>query len=204
MKRRVWSLCFAAAALAACDVGEEAGVATGENPDRTGYEQMAVAADTSEGYEQGNIPAPVTPVQSGGTVGAPLTATGNLVGIEPNAPPGSIVVSEAGQGTQVSVKIDRYSPGSKLQVSFARGLCRQPGDVVHTVDQLLTISNEGFATLVQQIPVPTRGLLDGRHSVRVSTPGQGAPEFVLACANLPRAPLNPNQVADPAFPERQQ
>lgn len=191
-----WMCIFAVAALAACDAGED--------PNHTGYEQMAIAADTSEGYEEGNIPTPVTPVQSGGTLNAPLTATGNLVGIDPNAPPGSIVVSEAGQGTQVSVKIDRYAPGSKLQVSFARGLCSQPGDVVHTVNELLTINNEGFATLIQQIPVPTRGLLDGRHSVRVSTPGQGAPEFVLACANLPPAPLNPNQTADPAFPERQQ
>jgi hypothetical protein len=164
---------------------------------------MAVAADTSEGYEEGAIPVPVEPVQSGGTVRGPLTATGNLVGIDENAPPGSIVVSEAGQGTRVSVKIDRYAPGSELQVSFARGMCSEPGDVVHTVDPLLTIGANGFATLIQQIPLPTRALLDGRHSVRVSTPGQNAPEFVLACANLPQAPLTPDQPGTPAFPERQ-
>lgn len=164
-----------------------------EGQEQTPAEQLSTTADTSEGFQSG-APAPVTPVQGaeGNTTtttteqGA-LTATGNLAGAGSNAPVGSVTLTESGPGsTQVRVKIDRYTPGSRLQASLVAGSCQQPGGTVATVGQPFEVEREGFATLVASVPQPTRALLDGRHSVRVASPGgAGGQQPVLACADLP-------------------
>jgi hypothetical protein len=182
--------------LLVCSLGV-AGCGDDEVEDRTPYERLAVTADTAEGYEEGGVPAPVTPVQgpegpADVTVGGPLTATGELRGVAGNAPPGSVTVTEYGQGTRVQVAIHRYTEGTELQASIVAGSCELPGEVVRTIPDILTIGTGGVATLVTQVPIPTRTLLNGRHSIRVTNPGAtppaaNTPEIVLACANLPAA-----------------
>lgn len=183
--------------LAACG-GEEQPASTGDE-NLTGNEELTVAADTSSAYGSAAA-APVTPVQSGDNVDGPLTATGNLQPIAERFPPGSVTVTQADGGTRVLVKIDRYQPGTELAVSFVTGGCQEQGNVVHTVDKTMQVGTEGFATLDATAPVPTATLLDGRHSVRVHSPGSGPPQMVFACANLPAVTPNPGTAPVPNLP----
>lgn len=192
--RRIGMLGLAAWALLAAGCAEEPRTPALDDEgaeDPTPYERLETTADTSEGYESEGA-APVTPVQgpegpADVTVGGPLTATGNLRGIARNAPPGSVTISEQGAGTRVSVKIDRYTPGTTLVASLVQGTCQRPGEVVARVGEPFSIGTAGYATLTADVPIPARTVLNGRHSLRINTPGQGAPEMVLACAELPAA-----------------
>lgn len=191
--RRIRTMGVAAAALLlwGCGSDEMREDVTGEeSAGQAPYEELAIAADTAEGYEDRSA-APVTPVQgpqgpADATVNAPLTATGNLRGIAENFPPGTITVTDAGAGTQVLVAIDRYTPGTTLVATLTRGSCADAGQTVTRIGEPFTISDRGFATLDATIGVPARTILDGRHSIRINTPGRGAPEIVLACAEMPR------------------
>lgn len=179
---------------------QEEGQEVGIDPDvedRTPYEELYTTADTAEGYESRNVPAPVTPVQgpegqANVSVGGPLTATGQLRGVAGNDSPGSVTVSEYGQGTRVQVAINRYTEGTRLQAALVSGSCEQPGQVLRAIPAVIEIGAGGVGTLVTQVPIPTRTLLDGRHSIRVTNPGAtpptaNTPEMVFACANLPQA-----------------
>lgn len=183
--------------LAACG-GDDDLASTGDE-NLTGNEQLTVAADTSTAYGT-DAAAPVTPVQSGDNVDGQLTATGNLQPIAEQAPPGSVTVTEVAGGTRVLVKIDKYQPGTELAVSFATGGCQEQGSVVHTVDETIQVGTQGFATLDATTPVPTATLLNGRHSVRVHSPGSGPPQMVFACAELPASTPNPGTAPVPDLP----
>lgn len=179
--------------LGACDAGDEA-VVDEATEDRTGYEQLGTVADTSTGYET-NLAAPVTIVQGGGTVNAgaeaaPITAAGNLRGIAPGAPPGSISVTEQGPGVLFSIKIDRYTAGTPLQAFLVQGGCEGPADPAQAIGEPFEVSEAGFATQEARLDVPARTVFDGRHAVRITNPGDpnSAPTIVLACAELPPAP----------------
>jgi hypothetical protein len=174
-----------------------------EEENRTGYEELNVTADTSEAYEE-EIAAPVTTTQSGLTVEGPLTATGQLEGIAEGAPPGAVTVTEYGEGTTVLIKIDRYTSGTELVASLVEGPCQRPGDIVAPLGEPFEIGPEGFATYTTQVSIPTLTFLDGEHSIRINTPGQGAPEFTLACAELPQAPLNELQRQIPGTQEEEE
>jgi hypothetical protein len=156
---------------------------TGQEAAETPGQELSVTADTSAGFQDSAIPSPVTPVQ--GAEGAPLTATGELRGTGTNAPPGSVTVTEAGAGgTQVLLKIDHYTPGTRLAATLNQGSCEQPGTVVAPIGEPFEVDPSGFATLQASVSQPTASLLDGRHSVHVTTVG-AEPESVLACAELP-------------------
>lgn len=187
MKRsRTVRLLAASLFLGACSTEDV--VVDEEVQNRTPYEQLAVTADTSEGFEEG-APVPVTPVQGGRTVGGPdgpLTATGTFRGLaEGSYPPGSVVVTEEGTGTQVSVKIDRYEPGTELEVSIVRGGCQLPGTEVVSLG-MVEVGPAGFATEIFHADIPTQTVISEAYSIRLNTPGgEHAPEFVLACADMP-------------------
>lgn len=152
--------------------------------DRTPYEQLENTADTAEAYG-GTDAAPVTPVQGGETVGGPLTMTGQFEAIAQGAPPGSVTLTEAGEGTRVLVQINRYTAGTTLAATLTEGTCGSRGEVVQRIGEPFTVSEQGIATLDARIPLRTQNLLAGVYSVRLNTPGRGAPEMVLACADLP-------------------
>lgn len=171
--------------LLGCGDGNEP--AGNRSEDLTANEELTVAADTSQAYGTTGA-APVVPVQGGNNVDGPLTATGNLDPIAEQLPPGSVTITQVQGGTKLLVKIDKYQPGTELAVSFVAGGCGAQGDVVHTVAETMQVGTEGFATLETDTPVPTTTLMDGRHSVRVHSPGSGPPQMVFACANLPAAP----------------
>jgi hypothetical protein len=155
----------------------------GQEADQTPGEQLSVAADTSVGFQDSAVASPVTPVQGG--EGAPLTATGELRGAGTDAPPGSVTVTEAGAGgTQVLLKIDHYTPGTRLAATVNQGSCEQPGTVVAPIGEPFEVGANGFATHQASATRSTASLLDGRHSVHVTTVG-GEPASVLACAELP-------------------
>lgn len=175
-----WLVTLGSVAVVGCaDIGED-------EPERTPYEQLDLAADTAEGYES-DAAAPVVPVQGGRTEGGPLTATGNFRGIAEDAPPGTVTVTEEGDATRVLVSITRYTPGTELEAEIVQGDCQQPGDVVAQVGEPFTIGQDGIATYNAIVPIPTARLLNGAHSIRVTNPGQGPPQIVLACADLPAA-----------------
>lgn len=183
----VLTLTAAAVLIAGCG-REEAGL-EGEG-DRTAYEDLATAADTSEGFE-GSGAAPVVPVQGATgpgevTPGGALTATGNLQGIAEGAPPGAVTVTESNGGTTVLIDITRYTAGTELAASLVRGSCNEAGVPVTRIGQPFTIQQSGIGRLQATIETSTRQLLDGRHSIRVHTPDGDAPDMVLACAGLPR------------------
>lgn len=176
---RTLLLLTGAALLGGCGRGAE------DPGGRTPYEELAVAADTAEGFgtEAGT---PVVGVQGGATVGGPLTATGNLQGTRPDSPPGSVTVSEEGGQTRLLVTVQRYTVGTELQASIDAGRCGARGQPLHVVAEPIRIPAEGIATLDVVIPLQTQRILDGRHSVSLTTPrGQGTADVVLACADLP-------------------
>jgi hypothetical protein len=160
---------------------------------RTPYEELYVAADTAEGFGSEQS-AGVTPVQGGATRAGALTATGNFQGTRPDAPPGNVTVTEEGNRTRLIVSVQRYTVGAELQPTIVAARCGSQGPPVITVPQTIRVPAEGIASLDTLIDVPTRQLLDGRHSVRLMTPvGQGTADVVLACADLPQATAAPVQ-----------
>lgn len=186
--KKIGVLTLAAAAMLVTGCGREEAGLEGED-DRTAYEALATAADTAEGFESSNA-APVVPVQgaagpAGVSPGGPLTATGNLEGIAEGAPPGAVTVTESGGGTTVLIDITRYTAGTQLAASLVRGSCDEAGVPVSRIGQPFTIQQSGIGRLQATIGTPTRQMLDGRHSIRVHTPGGDAPDMVLACADLP-------------------
>ena len=152
--------------------------------DRSPYEQLGTTSDTAEGYGT-SAAAPVAPVQGGATVEGPLTMTGQFEPIAEGAPPGSVTLTEEGQGTRVIIQINRYTVGTELAATLARGDCASSGEIVQQIGESFTIDPQGVGTLRATIPVATRSLMTGAYSVRLNTPGRGAPEFVLGCADLP-------------------
>jgi hypothetical protein len=177
--------------LSACGGGvrEERAVVDDEIAERTAYEELAVAADTAEGYRSSD-PAAVTPVQGTGTVGGPLTVTGNLRGVTPDFPPGTVTVVEAGPNTtQFMITLQRaFAVGTPIEIAIVRGDCVRTGDVVRTIAQA-EIPETGIVTETFTAPIPMRPLLDGRHSLRIANPVQpGDPVVVYACAELPTEP----------------
>lgn len=190
MKIGRWALVGLAAAVVAACGRDEPGL-DGEAVDRTGYEELTIAADTAEGFEESEEAAPVVPVQGARgpaevTPGGPLTATGNLRGVAGDAPPGTVTVTEADGVTAVLVKVDRYTPGVRLRASVAAGACDASGIPVTRVGQVFTVGADGIGTVQGRVPIATREVLDGRHSVRVHTADGATPDMVLACADLPR------------------
>ena len=157
-----------------------------EVEDRTAYEDLFTTADTSEAYDTDQA-APVTAVQGTGTRSGPLTATGQLEGIADGAPPGSVVITEAGPGTLIQVQIDRYAVGTELKVALARGSCQDPGEILRTLDGTIRIDAQGLGSLQERIDVPAATVLNGEHSLRVTDAGEGPADIILACANLPAA-----------------
>ena len=158
-----------------------------EQDDQTPYQELAVAADTSDAFED-SMAVPVVPVQGEGGptgVGGALTATGNLVGVAEGDPPGSVTVTEAPGGTTVLLDITRYTEGTDLAASLVRGSCDEAGSTVTRIGEPFRIRSGGIGRLNATIDAATRQILDGRHSIRVHTPDSDAPEMVLACADLP-------------------
>lgn len=184
---RFWSMGIPAMVVfaTACG-GEERVPMTEETVERTPYERTVIAAETARGYEQPEVPAPVVPTQGGQTVGGPLTAAGELRSPRNGISPGSVVVSEYGPGTRLHVKIDGYRPDAELVVYVVQGNCADPVEASYTVEPTMRINSLGFATLEEQVPIRTRTLLDGEHSIRVAAPNGGGPRFAVACAELPR------------------
>lgn len=178
---------LAAAALLATGCGrEEAGL---EEDELTGSQELATAADTSEAFEDPTA-APVVPVQgtrgpAGPTAGGPLTATGNLRGVAEGAPPGRVTVTESAAGTTVLVDITRFTAGTELAASLVRGSCDEAGSPVTLIGEPFRIQRSGIGILESEIGIPTRQILDGRHSIRIHSPDGNAPAMVLACADLP-------------------
>ena len=158
-----------------------------DEPDETAYEQLETVADTSEGYAT-DAAAPVVATQGEGTVGAPLTVTGQFEGAVNDAPPGSLTLTESGAGTQVAVKLNGYAAGAQVRLAFFTSPCDQPGDTMRVYVEPIEVDPSGLATVVRQLDVPTRPLLDGQHSARLLEGGAGRGGVVLACANLPAAP----------------
>ena len=179
-----WSALLLAALATGCSQ-DTADMAVDEAvEDRTPYERLETTADTAQGYGTAEA-APVTPVQGGATAGGPLTMTGQFEAIAEGAPPGSVTLTEVGQGTRVLIQINRYTAGTTLVATLTEGTCDSPGEIVQRIGEPFTISPQGIATLDAQIPVRTQNLMAGEYSVRLNTPGRGTPEMVLACADLP-------------------
>lgn len=179
-----WSALLLAALAIGCSQ-DTADVAIDEDvEDRTPYERLENTADTAQGYGAAEA-APVTPVQGGATVGGPLTMTGQFEAIAEGAPPGSVTLTEVGEGTRVLIQIHRYTAGTTLAATLTEGTCDARGEIVEPIGEPFTVSPQGIATLDARIPVRTQNLMAGVYSVRLNTPGRGAPEMVLACANLP-------------------
>jgi hypothetical protein len=157
----------------------------------TPYEELAVAADTAEGFGR-ESPAGVTPVQGGATQPGALTATGNFQGISPDAPPGSVTVTQHGQQTRLLISLQRYTSGAEIQPSIVAARCGERGAVAQTVPQVIRVPETGIASLDTNVNMPVERILDGRHSVRLTTPrGEGSADVELACADLPRAAPRP-------------
>jgi hypothetical protein len=152
----------------------------------TPYEELAVAADTAEGFGR-EAPAGVTPVQGGGTQPGALTATGNFQGASPDAPPGTVTITEQGQQTRILITLQRYTVGAEIQPTVVAARCGERGAIVQTVPQVIRVPETGIASLDASMNVPAERILDGRHSVRLTTPrGEGTADVELACADLPR------------------
>lgn len=185
MTRTTVCVLLASAAVAAgCSKEGETGAADRNVQDQTPYEQLYTTADTAGSYQSNTQPAAVTPVQGGATKGGPLTATGNFTGTAAGAPAGSVTLTEAGPGgTQVRIKIDRYTAGSQVQAQLTRGTCGSQAQVVAQIGEPIQVESTGFGTLVASIPQPAASILDGQHAVQLTgSGGQGT----LACAQLPQ------------------
>ena len=184
--RRTRRLALAAGVLlSACTaegIGRDEPVAEDRDvEDRTPYEQLDNTAQSqAEGYG-GPAPAPVTPVQGGATIGGPLTATGQFVGVNGNPPPGSVTLTQAENGTRLSILVNRSTSSAPLRVSIVGGNCQSPGAVVQSVPQTIQLTN-GTGTVDTVVPVQTAQLLDGRHAIQL-TGAQGG--TVVGCADLP-------------------
>jgi hypothetical protein len=153
----------------------------------TPYEELAVAADTAEGFGRED-PASVTPVQGGATQPGALTASGNFQGASPDAPSGNVTVTQQGQQTRLLISLQRYTSGAEIQPTIVAARCGERGASVQAVPQVIRVPETGIASLDAVVDVPAERLLDGRHSVRLTTPrGEGTADVELACADLPRA-----------------
>jgi hypothetical protein len=160
---------------------------------RTPYEELYVAADTAEGFGT-DQPAGVTPVQGGATRAGAVTATGNLQGTTPGAPPGNVTITQEGAQSRLIVSIQGHTAGAEFQPRIVAARCGVQGPNVLTVPQVIRVGNEGIGSLDTRLDIPTERLLDGRHSVRLTTPaGEGTADVVLACADLPMTVAAPVQ-----------
>jgi hypothetical protein len=147
--------------------------------------QLAVTADTSRPFRNVEDPAPITPVQT-----SPLTVTGQLPrsgGVGPAGAAGEVTLTEDGQATRLLLNLRGFPVGTEARVSFVRGGCSEPGQVVHTVAEVVRVEGTGFGLLETQVPVPIRSILDGQHSIHVTPPAAAADQAgaTLACATLP-------------------
>lgn len=177
------------AVIAASGCGrEEAGL---EDPELTGSEELATAADTSEAFEDSGA-VPVVPVQGAEEptayrgAGAPITATGNLRGPGDSAPRGSVTLTEASGGTAVLVDIRRYTAGTRLSATLARGTCSGRSSPIAEIGGPVAVGGAGLATIEGSIAASITRVLDGGHSVHVHDPSNPPPATPLACADLPR------------------
>ena len=160
--------------------------------DRTPYERLKLAADTSEAFAGGGGAISPIPVQGGqgpadATVEGPLTVTGSFLSPEPGAPPpGSLVLSEYGAGTRVHVVVPDLAPGATVDAVIVAGACETTGRALYTIRPTLRANGAGIASAIVQVPLATEPLLDGEHSVRLVEPGTRPAARVLGCAELPR------------------
>lgn len=179
--RRMMLVAAAATLVAGCGADEE------EAPGgRTPYEELSIASDTAEGFDA-DQPSGVTPVQGGATVDGPLTATGNLHGTQPTAPPGNVTVTEHGDQTRLLVSLQPGTTDAQFEASVIRGRCGERGQVVHEVAEDIQVDDTGIGAAEAVVPIPTERLLDGNHSIRLTLPDeQATAEVVLACADLPQ------------------
>jgi hypothetical protein len=175
-------------ALAACGGIRDEEHVDDRIAERTAYEEMAIAGDTSTGYRS-SAPAPVVPVPGSGTTDGPLTATGNFQGVAEGFPPGSLTIVEDGpNATRFSIVVQRYAAGAPLEFSVVRGDCRAGGQVVRVIGQA-QVPESGIVSQDYTVQLPTRTVMDGQHSVRIANPVRaGDPLVVLACADIPPAP----------------
>lgn len=185
--REILGVCLFVAALAGC---------RDQNPDdfpvtdeREPYGELATAADTAEGQFEGAQAVGVVSVQGGRLIEGPFTATGNLrTDAQGTRPPGAVTITEEQGGTRVLINLDNYDPGAELQATFVRGQCGQSGEVVQVLEPVITVPQSGIADYETTVPVPTRTLFDGTHSIKiVPPPAQQGPQdaaIVVACADL--------------------
>jgi hypothetical protein len=179
--------------VGACTVGAALLIAgcRGKEPDNwpveadVGYEETLAPLDTTAEWRRPE-PVGVVTVQ-GGVTGGPLTAMGNFRGVDEQTAPGALTITEADNGTALLVSVTRFEPNTELQAVVVRGLCGQPGQVVHSVEPVIDTGAEGIANEETVIPIPIRSLLDGQHSVRLVHPEQAgqAPAMAPGCADLP-------------------
>ena len=189
--RQIGVLALAAGVLlAGCTgqgIGKDEPVAEERDMERTPYEQLDNAAQSSDAYDGGPQAAPVTPVQGGATVGGPLTATGQFQGVGGNPPPGSVTLTETAGGTRLSILIRQYSGNAQLRVAVVQGNCQTPGQVVQMAPQPVQTAAGGIGNLETEIPVPTAQILDGRHAIQllVGEASGASSGAVAGCADLP-------------------
>lgn len=184
--RRVWTLVLVGLTVGACrdNDPEDFPVTDAREP----YGELATAADTAEEAFATDEAVGVVAVQGGALVEGPLTATGNFGGDTAGRPPGAVTVTEVDGGTRLLISLDRYEADARLQATVVRGLCGEDGVVVAVVEPVITVPSTGLVTYEATVPLPTRPLFDGAHSLKlVPAPAAEGPQdagAVLACSNL--------------------
>lgn len=156
--------------------------------DREPYGELATAADTAEDEFGTDEPVGVIAVQGGALLEGPFTATGNLRGAGAAPSRGAVTITEADGGTRVLISLEGHQPGGELQATFVLGRCGEDGTVVQVVEPLITMPGTGVANFEATVPVPTRTLFDGAHSLKIvpapAEPGPQSAGAVIACADL--------------------
>jgi len=157
---------------------------------RTAYEELATAGQTDGQDFQDPGGVGVMTVQ--GDPMGPITATGNLRGRTADSPsPGAITITDSNGQTTVLLTLSGYEAGTIGTITIARGVCAQPGSIVHQHPDRLQVPREGILNHEVTVPLPIQTFLDGNHSFRVvgDAPGVGSPD--LGCADLPALPATP-------------
>jgi hypothetical protein len=149
------------------------------------YGQLAVTADTSRAFRIEDEPAPITAVQA-----TPLTLTGQLAHRPGEGGAGEVTLTEEGAVTRLLLAIREFPVGTEMRVSFVRGGCADPAQVVHTDAENVRIEATGLVTIDRQVPVALRTLVDGSHSIHLTPTAADpmVPGATLACARIPEVP----------------
>lgn len=193
--RKILGICLFVAAVAGCrDQDPDDFPITAE---RQPYEELPTAADTAEEQFRGDEAVGVISVQGGRVLQGPFTATGNLRTDAPGVrPPGAVTITEEQGSTRVLINLDNYDRGAELQATFVRGQCGQSGEVVQVLEPVIQVPQSGIASYETMVPVPTRTLFDGTHSIKIvpppAEPGLQDAAIVIACADLMEVQVGAN------------